>query len=167
MYAAAYAFVYTIEGLIDRTLAAPQTYTYANLDKARLRGLEMESEFYPSAGWKIFGTFTALQGTSITSGLPVNDIPPLRLTLGTRVWIGKFSAEINGLFQGGKNDPGPAEIAIGACRVFSFKANYFWTPFNIYLTVVNLFNAAYVGRPDPEAVEETGRSLVFGLTYSF
>ena len=167
LYAAAYAFVYTIEGLIDRTLAAPQTYTYANLDKARLRGLEMESEFYPSAGWKIFGTLTALQGTSDTSGLPVNDIPPLRLTLGTRVWIGKFSAEINGLFQGRKNDPGPAEIAIGACRVFSFKANYFWTPFNIYLTVMNLFNAAYVGRPDPEAVEEPGRRLVFGLTYSF
>ena len=59
------------------------------------------------------------------------------------------------------------KIAINACRVFSFKANYFWTSFNIYLTVVNLFNSAYVGRPDPEAVEEPGRSLVFGLSYSF
>jgi outer membrane receptor protein involved in Fe transport len=56
---------------------------------------------------------------------------------------------------------------MGSCRVFSFKANYFWSPLNIYLTVGNLFNAAYVGRPDPEAVEEPGRSLVLGLSYGF
>jgi len=167
LYAAVYGFVYTIDGLIDRYLVAPQTYTYGNLDKARLRGLEMESEFYPLAGWKIFGTFTVLDGTSVISGLPVNDIPPLRLTLGTRVWIGKLSAEINGLFQGRKNDPGPAEIVLVDCKVFSVKANYFWSPLNIYLTVGNLFNVAYVSRPDPEAVEEPGRSLVFGLSYSF
>ncbi|MGB9006074.1 MAG: TonB-dependent receptor [Candidatus Aminicenantales bacterium] len=167
LYTAAYGFVYTIDGLIDRYLVAPQTYTYGNLDKARLRGLEMENEFYPSADWKIFGTLTVLDGTSVISGLPVNDIPPLRLTLGTRVWVGKFSAEISGLFQGRKNDPGPAEIAMGACRVFSFKANYFWSSLNIYLAAGNLFNSTYLSRPDPEAVEEPGRSLVFGLSYSF
>jgi outer membrane receptor protein involved in Fe transport len=167
LYAAAYGFVYTIDGLIDRTLVAPQTYSYGNLDRARLRGLELEGEYFPLAGWKIFGTFTLLDGTSVLSGLPVNDIPPLRLTLGTRLWLGRFSAEINGLVQGRKNNPGPAEVPRGACRVFNFKANYSWRPFRITLTIGNLFDAAYISRPDPEAVEEPGRGLVLGLSYGF
>lgn len=167
VYAAAYGFVYTVNGLIDRYQVGPSIYTYGNVDKGRIKGVELEAEVYPLSGWKLFGTFAMLQGESATTGAPINDIPPLRAVVGTRLWWGKFSAELSGVFQTAKNDPGPAEIAIPACQVFQLKANYFLHPVNIYLVLGNLFDANYLGRPDPEAMEEPGRGLRIGLSYSF
>jgi outer membrane receptor protein involved in Fe transport len=167
LYAAAYGFVYTVDGLIDRYQVGPSIYTYGNVDKGRIKGVELEAEVYPLSGWKLFGTFAALQGESATTGAPINDIPPLRAVVGTRLWWGKFSAELSGIFQTAKDDPGPAEISIPACRVFQLKANYFLHPVNIYLVLGNIFDANYLGRPDPEAMEEPGRGLRIGLSYSF
>ncbi len=167
VYAAAYGFSTTIDGMIDRYLLSPGVYTYGNLDKARIRGLEFEAEGYPLSDWKIFGTLSTLEGKSVTSKTPINDIPPFRLVLGTRVWVGKFSAEVTGLIQRKKDNPGPAEIAIEAAEVFGFKANYFLYPVNVYLVVGNVFNTTYLGRPDPEAMEEPGRAFTFGISYSF
>jgi len=167
VYAAAYGFVYTVNGLIDRYQVGPSIYTYGNVDKGRIKGVEFEAEVYPLSSWKLFGTFAALKGESATTGTPINDIPPLRAVVGTRVWWGKFSAELTGVLQADKDDPGPAEISIPASQVFQLKANYFFYPVNIYLVVGNLFNSSYLGRPDPEAMEEPGRGFMIGLSYSF
>ena len=167
IYAAAYGFVYSISGLIDRYTVGPSIYTYGNVDKGRIKGVELEAEIHPLSGWKLFGTLAALQGESTATGTPINDIPPFRAVLGSRVWWGKISAELSGVFQTAKNNPGPAEIAIPACRVFQLKANYFFYPVNLYLVFGNLFNAHYLGRPDPDAMEEPARGLIFGLSYSF
>ena len=166
-YAAAYGFVYTVDGLIDRIQIEPSVYTYLNVDDARIQGLELEAEYYPLSHWKVFGTLASLKGESAVTGAPVNDVPPLRAVVGTRLWLGKFSAELSGILQAAKDDPGPAEIAIPACQVFQLKANYFLYPVNFYVVVGNLFNETYLGRPDPEAMEEPGRGLLLGLRYSF
>jgi len=167
IYAAAYGFVYTVDGLIDRYQVGPSIYTYGNVDKGRIKGVELEAEVYPLSGWKLFGTFAALEGESASTGAPINDIPALRAVVGTRLWWGKFSAELSGVLQKAKDDPGPAEIAIPACRVFQLKANYFLYPVNIYLVLGNIFDENYLGRPDPEAMEEPGRGMMIGLSYSF
>jgi outer membrane receptor protein involved in Fe transport len=167
VYAAVYGFHYTVDGLIDRIQVAPSVYTYGNVDKGRIKGLELEAEVYPLNGWKLFGTVASLEGKSASTGSRLNDIPPLRAVVGTRVFWGKFSAELSGLLQAKKENPGPAEIAIPACRVFQLKASYFFYPVNVYLVVGNLFNRTYLGRPDPEAMEEPGRGAVVGLSYSF
>jgi outer membrane receptor protein involved in Fe transport len=167
VYAAVYGFHYTVDGLIDRYQVEPSVYTYGNVDKGRIKGVEVEAEVYPFSGWKLFGTFAALDGKSASTDVPLNDIPPLRAVAGTRVWWGKFSAELSGVFQTAKDDPGPAEISIPACQVVQLKANYFLYPVNLYLVLGNIFNANYLGRPDPEAMEEPGRGLLVGLSYSF
>jgi len=167
VYAAVYGFHYTVDGLIDRYQVGPSVYTYGNVDKGRIRGVELEAEVYPLSGWKLFGTFASLEGKSASTGSRLNDIPPLRAVVGTRVWLGKFSAELSGVLQAKKENPGPAEIVIPACQVFQLKANYFLYPVNIYLVVGNLFNETYLGRPDPEAMEEPGRGAIIGLSYSF
>jgi len=167
VYAAVYGFYYTVDGLIDRTQVAPSVYTYGNVDKGRIKGLEFEAEAYPLSGWKLFGTVASLEGKSASTGSRLNDIPPLRAVVGTRVFWGKFSAELSGILQAKKENPGPAEIAIPACRVFQLKASYFFYPVNVYLVVGNLFNQTYLGRLDPEAMEEPGRGAVVGLSYSF
>lgn len=98
----------------------------------------------------------------------MNDIPPPRLFLGTRIWFGRFSAEIASTFQWNKTDPGPAEIEIPAYKIFNIKANYLIDPsWRLYLALSNLFNESYLARLDPDSVEEPGRNFVFGVRYSF
>ncbi len=167
VYAAAYGFHYTVDGLIDRYLVGTQTYTYANFDKARIRGLELEAEIHPLADWMIFGTFAVLDGKSAVTGAAVNDIPPARATLGSRVFLGRFSAEVTAVLQARKSDPGPAEIAIPSYGVFNFKACWAIHPFSLFLVAGNLTDRVYLGRADPEAMEEPGRGFKLGASYRF
>ncbi|MDD8026439.1 MAG: TonB-dependent receptor [Acidobacteriota bacterium] len=167
VYAAVYGFHCAIDGLIDRILVAPQTYAYRNVDKARIRGVELEAEIHPSADWMLFGSFALLDGQSLTTDEPINDVPPARLTLGGRIFCGRFSAEASALIQDRKDDPGPAEISIPSYGVFSLKADYYLHPVRIFLVVGNLGNRTYIARPDPDAMEEPGRGVKIGARWSF
>ncbi len=167
-FAGAYAFHYEIKGMIERFLVEPRIYTYGNIEKGKIRGLEMEIEYFPWPWLDVFGNFELLDGKSEETGNPLNDIPPQRLFLGGRVWAGRFSFEVNGTWQQKKNDPGPAEIPIPEAQYVNLKAAYFLAPsVNIYFLLSNLFNKAYLARPDPESVEEPGRNFIFGMSYSF
>jgi outer membrane receptor protein involved in Fe transport len=167
VFAAAYGFHYTVDGLIDRYLVGPQIYTYGNVDKARIRGLELEAEIHPRTDWMVFGTFALLDGKSVSTGAAVNDIPPARATLGSRVFLGRFSAEVTALLQARMSHPGPAEIAIPSYGVFSFKAGWSIHPVSLFLVAGNLTDRTYLGRPDPEAMEEPGRGFKLGASYRF
>lgn len=163
-----YSFYYEIDNMIERYLVSNQIYTYGNIDKGEIRGVELEWECFPVPGWNIFGNLTALKGTSEKTKTPLNDIPPLRLFLGTRVWMGRFTGEVNATFQGKIKNPGPAEIAIPGAEYFNLKASYYvGSTASFYFQIANLFNRAYIARPDPESMEEPGRNFVLGITYSF
>ena len=167
-FAGVYAFHYEIKGMIERFLVQPKVYTYGNIEKGRIQGLEMEIEYFPWRWLDVFGNIELIDGKSKETGDPLNDIPPQRLFLGTRVWAGRFSFEVNGTWQQKKDDPGPAEISIPEAHYVNLKASYFFAPSaNIYFVLSNLFNEAYLARPDPESVEEPGRDLLFGISFSF
>jgi len=167
-FAGVYAFHYEINGMIERFLVQPKVYTYGNIEKGRIQGLEMEIEYFPWRWLDVFGILELIDGKSQETGDPLNDIPPQRLFLGTRVWLGRFSFEVNGTWQQKKDDPGPAEIPIPEAHYVNLKATYFFAPsVNMYFVLSNLFNEAYLARPDPESVEEPGRGFLFGISYSF
>ncbi len=90
--------------------------------------------------------------------------------MGTRVWIGRFTTEMNATFQLKKEDTGPDEIASGlpGYEIVNLKASYYFnTSFRLYLVLSNLLDKAYLSRPDTDGVEEPGRNFVLGLSYSF
>jgi outer membrane receptor protein involved in Fe transport len=154
--------------LIERYKIAETTYTYDNVDKGRIRGVELEWEVFPWTGLSIFGNFLFIDGKSLKTDAPLNDIPPQRFFLGARTWVGRFSLEVSGAWQQKKGSPGPAEIAIPSAEYANLKASFFLAPaVHIFLTLNNLFDESYLARPDPEAMPEPGRSLLFGLSYSF
>jgi outer membrane receptor protein involved in Fe transport len=167
LYAAVYGFRYEIEGLIDRYIVGPSLYAYQNVDRARLFGLELEAEYYPIPGWKVFGNFATLKGESAVTGTAVNDVPPMRLVLGSRVWVRRLSLEATGIFQSRKDNPGPAEIAIPASRLVNLRTSYAFRAVTVYVQANNLLNETYLARPDPEAMEEPRRGFVFGVSYTF
>lgn len=166
-FAGAYTFLYSIDGLIDRFLVATNTYTYGNLDDVRIKGVELELEYCPINGWKVFGNVFALKGESRATGLPINDISPFRLYLGSRVWIRTLSFEVTGVFQAKKDNPGPAEISIPSYEYFQTRISYDFRQVSVFGLVQNAFNKTYLGRPDPSAVFEPGRTYILGVRYAF
>jgi hemoglobin/transferrin/lactoferrin receptor protein len=167
-----YLFYYEIDDLIERYMIDPAEgiRTYGNVEQGRLSGYELEVEYYPIPKWKLFGNVYSFKGKSTITGEPLNDIPPSRLFLGTRVWFGRFTTEINATLQLRKDDMGPDEMlfALPGYEVVNLKASYYYNrSFRFYLLLSNLMNRAYIARPDPDAVEEPGRNLVLGLNYSF
>ena len=59
-------------------------------------------------------------------------------------------------------------MPIPGAQTANLRASYFLAPsLNFYFAVSNFFNKAYLARPDPEAMEEPGRSFVFGVAYIF
>jgi outer membrane receptor protein involved in Fe transport len=162
-----YAFRYQIDDMIERYRLDPSTYTYGNIEKGRLQGLEFEAEAFLLPGWKIFGNVAAIRGTSLETGVPLNDIPPVQIYTGTRVWKGKLSAELNATFRLAKSNPGPAEIDVASSELVNLKATYLWRGLNFYVSLGNVFNATYVARADSEAMVEPGRNLRLGFVYAF
>jgi iron complex outermembrane receptor protein len=169
-FAGIYSFYYEIDDLIERYWidAIENIYTYGNVNKGKISGYELEVEYYPVPKWKVFGNFFSFNGKSVVVDESLNDIPPSRLFLGTRVWIGDLSGEINATFQLDKENPGPAEISIPGYEIVNMKASYYFnSTFSLYFVLSNLFNHTYIARPDPDAVEEPGRNLMLGVSYSF
>ena len=166
-FAGLYGFRYEINDMIERYRIDPTTRTYGNIEKGRIQGLEFELDYFVRPGWKIFGNLAALQGRSVLSGDHLNDIPPVSVHVGTRVWVRRFMAELSGTFRQQKQTPGPDEIEIPGSGIVNLRAGYRWSSFEFFLTLANMFDAAYLARPDPDAVEEPGRNLKIGLVYSF
>lgn len=143
-------------------------YTYGNINRGEIRGYEIELEYYPMPGWRIFTNFFSFKGASLNSDDNLNDIPPHRLYLGTKFWIGRLSLEANATLQGEKADPGPAEVGIPGYETFGLKASYFIaSAVQCYVVLSNVNHSLYIARPDPSAVEEPGRNFLIGFNFIF
>ncbi|MFZ2055725.1 MAG: TonB-dependent receptor [Candidatus Aminicenantales bacterium] len=163
-----YGFSYTIADMIERYRIEEKIYTYGNIEKGRVRGLELEWEFFPWTGFSLFGNVAAIEGQSLNAGVPLNDIPPCRLQVGGRAWLGRLSLEVNGTWQQKKDNPGPAEIAIPSAHWVNFKSSYFLAPsIHFYFVLSNCLGANYLARPDPDSMPAPGRNFHFAIAYSF
>lgn len=163
-----YFFHYRIDDMVERYLVEEKTYTYGNVERGKIRGLELEVEYYPISGWRIFGNLYSFRGRSQVTQSPLNDIPPFRFFVGTRIWKGHFWSEINAHFQQRKRDPGPAEISIPGYGTVNIQAGYLLaSSLRLYLSISNLFNKIYIAIPDPDSMEAPGRNFVLGLRYAF
>jgi len=168
IYVGAYAFVYEINHLIERYMPQPQVYTYGNINKGRITGYELEFEYYPWPGWKIYGNYFAFLGKSLVSNDNLNDIPPAKIFLATQFWMGRLSLGLNTTIQQNKNNPGPAEISLPGYFIINAKMNYLLgTSFRIFALLSNCLHESYIARPDPDAVYQPGRNLQMGINYQF
>jgi len=162
-----YAFRYRIDDMIERYRIDATTYTYGNIERGLIRGIELEAEACLATGWRITGGVAALRGRSLATDEPLNDVPPLRFLAGTEYWRGRFSLGLEAAFSPAKDDPGPAEIAVGSAALVDLRAAYVWRQIRVSATVANLFNASYIARADSDAQIEPGRNLRIGIGYAF
>ncbi|NPV82681.1 MAG: TonB-dependent receptor [Candidatus Aminicenantes bacterium] len=168
LFVGLYGFSYSIDNLVERYLIDTDLYTYGNVDRGRIKGLELEWEFFPVSRLSFFGNGYLYEGQSRVSGNPLNDIPPARLIIGSRVWFSRFSLEVNGYLQAKQDEPGPAEIAIPGYGLLNLKTTYNlnrW--FKLYFRVNNVLDKEYLARPDPDSRVEPGRNFLFGLSFAY
>jgi len=160
-----YLFNYSMKNLVERYKKEGKIYSYGNLDEGNLRGLEGEIEYFPFSGFQIFTNFHWIKGESKVREAPLNDVPPPSILMGSRVWKGRFWGELNCYLQRKHDRPGPSEIKIPGFSVFNFNGGYYSGSKRIFISVRNIFNKKYIGRPDPDAREEPGRSVSINLVY--
>ncbi len=168
MFLGIYGFVYNIDNLIERYLIGSQLYTYGNVEQGKIKGVELEAEYFPWSRLSFFGNYFLYDGQSKVTGGPLNDIPSPRLFIGGRAWLSRLTLEISLLYQAKKDEPGPAEIAIPDYSLVNLRASYRLNrALKINLRVNNLFNKWYLARPDPDSREEPGRNFLLGLSFSY
>ena len=163
-----YLFQCSIFDMIEKFPLSATSYTYDNIERGRIRGLELEFQFYPLKSLEFFGNAFYYQGVSTVSGQYLNDIPSAKLFLGARFWLGRFWSEVNWMASAAVKHPGPAEVANADYQVTDIKAGcYLSNRFFLFLKAANLFNRAYAANADPDIPAAKGLDVSLGLNMNF
>jgi outer membrane receptor protein involved in Fe transport len=163
-----YFFQYSVRDMIEKFQLSDTSYTYENIEQGRIRGLELEFQFYPLKKLELFGNAFYYIGRSTISEKPVNDIPSPKLFLGAKLWLGRFWSEVNWLASAAVKHPGPAETAIPAYSVTAIKAGcYFSNRLFVFLKIANLFDRVYFANADPDIPPAKGLDFSLGLNLNF
>ncbi len=168
-FAALYVFRNSIDDMIERYYNKEEGYySYGNLHRGRVQGLEAELELLPTESLRIFSSFILYSGRDTDSGTRLNDIPPPRLKLGVHVVKGRLWTRATLLRQWEMEEVGPAEEPISGFYLLNLSAGYALHPgLQVILRVYNLLDQAFKARPDPDAPLEPGRRFSIGLRGAF
>ncbi len=167
LYWGFYLFNYSMKDLVERYRKEGKLYSYQNMDKGYLRGMETEIEYYPFQGLKFYANFNLCEGKSTLKNIPLNDVPPPNILLGSKIWKGKFWGDFSCYMQKKLEKPGPSEIPIAGFSVFNFHFGYYDGARRFFIKIDNIFNKSYKPRPDPDAREEPGRAISFNFVHEF
>ncbi len=168
-FAALYLFRNSIDDMIERYYNKEEGYySYGNLRRGRVQGLEAELELLPTESLRVFSSFILYSGRDTDSGTRLNDIPPPRVKLGVHVIRGKFWGKLALLTQWAMEEVGPAEEPIEGFYLLNFSGG-FWLSgrLQLLLRVYNILDQAFKARPDPDAPLEPGRRFSIGLRGAF
>jgi len=69
IFLGAYLFQYSIRDMIEKFPLSDTAYTYENIERGRIRGLELEFQFQPTKKLEIFGNGFYYRGISTASGI--------------------------------------------------------------------------------------------------
>lgn len=163
----AYLFQYSIRDMIEKFPLGNSAYTYENIERGRIRGLELEFQLQPLARLEFFGNAFAYRGVSTASGGPLNDVPSAKLLLGAKLWRGRFWMELDWLASAAQKRPGPAEVPAPGYQVTDAKAGYYFSDrLAVFFKAANLFDRAYFANADPDIPLAKGLDLSLGLRFS-
>ena len=168
IFLGAYFFRYSVRDMIEKFPLSDSSYTYDNIERGRIHGLELEFQYYPLKKVEVFGNAFYYQGKSAFSGQPLNDVPSAKLFLGAKFWLGRFWSEVNWLASAAMKNPGPAETAIPSYSVTDIKAGcYFSSHLFVFMKVANLFDRDYFANADPDIPRAKGLDVSAGLSLNF
>jgi outer membrane receptor protein involved in Fe transport len=160
---ALYGYRYEIDDLIER-FRAGDDFNFRNHGSATLEGLEAELQVRFDERWSLEGGAAWARGRG-EGGEALDDQPAPNLFVG-----GRYADEWGYLFarlglHDEKDDPGPTEVRREAFALVDVGGGWrLAEPYEIRLSVRNLFDESYFGSPDESADRSPGRSVLLALS---
>lgn len=163
-----YFFQCTIADMIEKFPLSDTAYTYDNIERGRIRGLELEFQVYPLKSLELFGNGFYYRGSAAAGGRYLNDVPSAKLFLGAKFRRGRFWSEVDWLASAPVKHPGPAEVAVPAYGIVDVKAGFYFSGrFFLFMKAANLFNRDYFANADPDIPPAKGFDLSLGMNLNF
>jgi outer membrane receptor protein involved in Fe transport len=168
-FASIYGFSNSIRDMIQKYGEfEEEEYFYRNLTSGRIYGLEGEFYFSLMKNVELFINFHHIVGREKNTDVPLNYIPPSRLTLWGKYSLGKIWIEPRITLSGAVENPGPLEIQTDGYILFDTILGFNLSK-NLTLVAIaqNMLNTAYRASADEEGVDAPGRGFVLKAKYSF
>jgi iron complex outermembrane receptor protein len=162
------SFFYTrIADYIERVDLEEDLYTFSNLTRGTIRGVEYEAAYLVAPGSSLYLRGHMMKGRD-DKGTPLSDIPVHRFELGfQRREAGRVYYGAAWQFRDGKNDPGNGEKGIESANLLSAYFGFRPIPtINTSLVFANLLNELYYPTADRKAALAPGRSLAVRVNWA-
>ena len=168
---ALYIYEYRIGDLIERfeDPGQPDFFFFRNRDRARIRGIELETQLELPRRVALQVAASLAEGESRDDGEPLDDIMPLSLVVQARKELGARSfVQARGAFLGDRDEPGPNEVEtdgytlLDAAAGFRINGNL-----ELRLTGRNLLDESYALSTDGRSPVAPGISGALTLDLTF
>ncbi|MGD8537285.1 MAG: TonB-dependent receptor [Candidatus Aminicenantes bacterium] len=168
-YASLYGFNNSVSKMIQKYGdTEDEEYFYRNLTSGRIYGVEGEFYITLAKDLELFVNFHRLVGKDRDTDVPLNYIPPTRLTFWGKYSPGNFWVEPRMTFSASVEDPGPLEVPVDGYvlldTICGFKISQNLT---LLAVIQNLLNRTYRASADESGVDAPGRGVVFRAKFSF
>jgi hemoglobin/transferrin/lactoferrin receptor protein len=141
-----------------------------NVEKATIKGIELDLEAIFARWWTAFGTFAVIEGDNNITNEPLPSIPPMKVILGVRYQRARWWTEANMRWLDSQTrlptDDPRYETGTPSFTVFALRGGYdFAFGLGVLVALENLtdklYNEPYNNRPEP------GRNLRLTVAYRF
>jgi len=165
---AAYGYHYRFDDLIERYQTQTDFFFFRNRGRARIRGVELELQADPGAGFTLEVAGHVLRGLAQDDDTPLDSVPPSTLSLRVTKQIGRGFVQVRGALYAEDDRPGPTEQAREGYRLVDLSGGLrVGKRLELRASARNLFDEEYLASPDARATLAPGRSLLGSLTVTF
>jgi outer membrane receptor protein involved in Fe transport len=163
------AYDYAIDDLVERYQTTTDTFFFRNRGRARIRGLEFESQVQLGRGVSLDLTSQLARGRAGETQAPLDDISPLTMTAVVRKAFGaRGYAQVRTAMFAEDTRPGPTERAVPGYTLVDLHSGYSpWRPVEVRLQIRNLFDREYLASQDVRTTTAPGRQGSVTLALRF
>jgi len=166
--AAAYAYEYHIEDLIERYQTETDFFLFRNRGEARLRGIEPEVQTGLPAGFSLELTGHYMRGEVLDDDAGMDGIPPATFTMRLRRDFGRGWAWVRTAAYGRLDHQGPTEQERPGYGLLDASAGVrVGAKAEVSVVGRNLLDKAYLITPDSRSVLASGISVIGSLRLRF
>lgn len=157
--------------LVSDSVAGRPVREYANLQRARLTGINATAALPLPASLMLSGTFSHTRGEDRADGSPLPFIPPIEGGISLRaneaVLVDWLEVQLRGAMRQERNDHSAGEVATDGYAVVNVHTGFDLAGTNILAGIDNLLDRAYRHHLDPATLLRPGRNLYIKLTRTF
>jgi len=161
-------FENNISHLIERYKVEDGIYTYGNIEKGKIRGIEGTCNATLNQKLKVLFKFRDYTGKSIVTNTPLNDIPAVSTSIAVKYNINQGFITFSSNHYFSKNNPGPSEIENTSYTLINISGTFFISEKLFFSGKINnLLNRTYYQNADPDTPYSQGLNLSINIHYLF